>query len=473
MRCGHLKMFWQTLRFRLTFWNTAVVLVVVLTTLVGVREGVRRAFLAEFDQLLREDSREIKLATQQFHDKRELLYLLLNSQAEGHGPHRWFVQMFDAQGQLIWASKNTPILAAPAAPFVDQIWVEAPPFRYWQTRIEPSKQTRLLLRVGASLETVDEDVATLTKIMLLAGGGILLLAPLGGYWLASRAIHPLSRIIATTDRLHPADLQERLPLRHTSDELDQLSLTINGLLDRIAAFLVRKRDFVANASHELRSPLAAVRSAVEVALAAPRTNEEYVNLLTDVMEQCAALEDLVNRLLVLAEGTGDILTTPGQRTRLDQVATKAVEMFQGVAETRDITLAVVALEEVMVPGSPYYLRQVVNNLLDNALKFSASGSRVAVEVRADSPGRRALLRITDTGIGIAAEDLPRIFERFYRSNKSRSPDDGPRGHGLGLSICQAIIMALQGEIHVQSTPGQGSCFTVLLPFPNPNKQGAC
>ena len=167
----------------------------------------------------------------------------------------------------------------------------------------------LWFRIGISKEAVLTSVAKLDRIMLFAGLGIIIATPLGAYILAGRATRPLAKIIATTARLNPENLHERLHIRGTNDELDQLSETINGMLDRIASYIDRHRDFIADAAHELRSPLTAIRSSVEVALNRPRNTEEYQSLLFDVMEECSGLANLVNRLLFLAEGDAGRLAT--------------------------------------------------------------------------------------------------------------------------------------------------------------------
>ena len=248
------------------------------------------------------------------------------------------------------------------------------------------------------------------------------------------------------------------------DELDQLSQTINGMLDRIATYIERNREFVANAAHELRSPLAAIRSTVEVALNRSRTPEEYTLLLTDVMEECSRLAGLVNRLLLLAEGDAGRLGARDQSVRLDKVVREALDMFEGVAETRGITLHSTDLPAVIVPGDEYHLRQVVRNLIDNAIKYNRNPGEVVVHLRVDSARKQALLIVKDSGIGIDKEVLPRIFERFYRADKARTREKERAGYGLGLSICQTVIQALHGEITVESDAGRGCTFTVRLPL---------
>jgi signal transduction histidine kinase len=292
-------------------------------------------------------------------------------------------------------------------------------------------------------------------------------------------------MIRTTARLRPGELGQRMPIRGTGDELDSLARTINGLLDRITSYLKQEHDFLANAAHDLRTPLAAIRSSVEVALSGRRTEAEYHELLALVIDQCSALQTLVNQLLLLAETDADRLQTDPEPVALDQVVARATEMFEAVAEFHGIELRTAGLAPALVAGNRHHLRQVVNNLLDNAIKFTAanlpaqaepgtnggppareSGGRptIDVELVRDDQRQQVRLRVTDGGIGIAAEHLPHIFERFYRSDKVRGRDSATHGNGLGLSICKAIVEAHSGTIQVRSQLGHGTVFIVNLPL---------
>jgi signal transduction histidine kinase len=181
------------------------------------------------------------------------------------------------------------------------------------------------------------------------------------------------------------------------------------------------------------------------------------------MEECASLEMLVNQLLLLAEGDAGRLALRTEGVRLDQVVQKSLEMFSGVAESGEVQLQATALAPVTVVGAEGHLRQVINNLVDNALKFTPPGGRVTVEVAAEPGDGQARMVVADNGTGIGPEDLPHIFERFYRGDKARHRN-GRHGTGLGLSICQSIVSALRGTIEVDSTPGHGSRFKVYLPL---------
>jgi signal transduction histidine kinase len=311
-------------------------------------------------------------------------------------------------------------------------------------------------------------MALIDNLVLSTGLVVLLLSPVVGHLLTSRTIQPLAQMIRTTARLQPDEVDERLPIRGTGDELDSLAQTINGLLDRIAKYIQQEHDFLANAAHDLRTPLAAIRSSVEVALGVDRSDEEYRETLSLVIEQCSALQTLVNQLLLLAETDAGRLQSDAEPVPLDQVVGRVVEMFQGVADDHGVDLRVRELPAVSVSGNRHHLRQVVSNLLDNAIKFSAARAgaeeQVTIELERDDIARVARLRVSDTGIGISPEDAPNIFDRFFRADKARARDGIAGGTGLGLSICKSIVEAHRGQIAVASEPGSGATFTVTLPL---------
>ena len=310
---------------------------------------------------------------------------------------------------------------------------------------------------------MNADIARLDRFVVLCACGVLVVAPLCGYWLAGRATQPLAEIIQTTARLRPSYLHERLAIRGTGDELDRLSETLNRLLDRIGSYLQEHRDFLANSAHELRTPLAAIRSSIEVALAGGRTSEEYEELLTEIIEESGSLELLVNQLLLLSETEAERLKVVKQRIQFDELVEKAIDMFGGVAEFRDIKLACPALPSAIVHGNQQHLRQVIYNLLDNALKFTPAGGRVTVQLRIDAARDTVVFSVSDSGPGIPEGDLPHVFDRFFQGHRPRTGPSEKRGTGLGLSICQAIVQAHDGTIEVASQVGHGTRFTVCLP----------
>jgi len=462
MRFAKLREVFGTLHFRLTMWHTATLLFMVVATLLAVREGVRSALLQETDQLLSEDAGEMSLVVNEFLPDVEQIEHALERKASTHAHRGLFVELLDAQGKVIWNSESTPALPANLRLKSGQPATFAGQRILQQELTRPAAGARVI-RIGSSLEPLVADVDKLTKLMLIVGAIVLLISPLGGYWLAGRATRPLARIIDTTARLHPSKLDERLQLRGTRDELDRLSLTVNGLLDRIAAYLEQNRQFTANAAHELRSPLAAIQNSLEVGLGAERSTEEYKELLGETLESCGGLRDLVNQLLQLAESDAGRIEIGPHALPLDQVIQKACDMFAGVAEAVDSRLTIGCLEPAQVYGDASRLRQVINNLLDNAIKFSSAGGSIVVKLFTDPFSMHVVLQVSDTGAGIPQEDLPHVFERFYQADKSRQRRERRGGTGLGLSICQSIVAAHGGTIEIDSELGRGTTVTVKLP----------
>lgn len=435
-----------------------------LVTLMGLQQGVRWALLREMDQLLIEDVQEIALALKELPpDEFDNYTAELNRKAVVHRHHGWFVELLSDDRQVLWTSVATPDVEFPMPPFDSSVPSTFGQYRLVFRQLTTHDHQVEAIRVGSSLAFLSEDLAIIDRFVLLAAGFVLILAPLTGYLLAGRTVRSIGDIIQTAARLRPSHLNERLPLRGTDDELDQLAKTVNGLLDRIAAYLEQKRDFLANAAHELRTPLAAIRSSVEVALNSHRSSEEYQELLIDIIDEASALETLVNQLLLISETEAEKIKSDFDDVAFHDVVQKGVDMFLGVAETRNITLKAHIEQPLIVPGIRGHLRQLVNNLIDNAIKYTPSGGAVTVTLAADPQSDVVQLDVQDNGIGIAPEDLPHVFDRFFRADRSRTRGQDIVGTGLGLGICRAVVSAHKGTITCRSSIETGTCFTVRLP----------
>jgi signal transduction histidine kinase len=461
---GFDRSLFRSLRFRLSAWNTAAVLLIVVVTLVGLRAALRLTLMSENDHVLLDDTYEVVLAVETFSPNLDEIGDEMERKARGHLDRGLFVQLLDERGSPLLTRGTPPeLVQQPGTAVYVPALSTVGGFRVVERAITKAGVPRYTVRVGASLANVDGDVATVTRLMVAAGVVILFVAPLSGYLLAGRATRPLARIITTAARLRPSHMEERLPIRGAGDELDQLSRTINRFLDLLADYLDRNREFVANAAHELRSPLAAVQSSVEVTLNSDRTVGEYQDLLAEIADQCGQLRVLVNQLLLLAEI--DAVRSPAKlhAVRLDVLVERSVEMFRGAAEERGINLVLQADGERSVLGDADRLRQVVNNLIDNSLKFTPAGGEVRVRLRHAADDDQLELTVADTGMGISSADLPHVFERFYRGDKSRQRENLTHGNGLGLSICKSIVTAHGGTIHAESRAGQGAMLVVCLP----------
>ncbi|MEQ8789145.1 MAG: ATP-binding protein [Pirellulaceae bacterium] len=464
MRFAQISRTVRSLTFRLTAWNTLVVVLVGIAALVTAREGLRYTLLLETDGILHDEAAELSLAVEELYPDQQDIAEVLQRKSESHADHEWFLQLLDADGRTVWESENLPekIRARSISPNAPSTIVALDGWHFAQRPIRRRGIPAYWIRIGTPTQFIDDDVNRITEIMIPAALIITMLSPLGGYVLARRAVVPLRQIINTTRSLRPTNLEERLPLRDTGDELDQLSGEINDFLDQIADHIDRQRGFLANAAHELRSPLAAIQGSLDVAISRKRSVEEYEELLPVVIDECARLTTLVNQLLVLAENEAKSDRAQQERVRLDEAVRKSIEMFSGVTEEQEVRMTADIEPGVEVFGCLPHLRQVIANLIDNAVKFTPSGGEIQVSLR--RVGDDAVeFRVRDTGVGIEREDLPRVFDRFYRGDKAHQHAQGQYGSGLGLSICSAIVAAHLGTIEVESVPGEGTCFTLTLP----------
>jgi two-component system heavy metal sensor histidine kinase CusS len=324
------------------------------------------------------------------------------------------------------------------------------------------------LLLAAPRADLDNDARFLERTMATGFAVALVWTVL----VALAVVHRLTRdhrtIAEVARRVAAGDLAARIDLQHGDREIVQLARDIDAMIERLGLLLGLQQRFVANAAHELRSPLTAVRTSAEVALGRDRSPQEYRELLGELVEQAEGLGALINRLLVLAEGDAGQLRGGGEVVPLARLAERAAEMFRGVAEHRGVTLRTAVAAPAPVLGEAAHLRQVVNNLIDNALKFTPAGGSVGVEVTAE--GGAAVLRVSDTGPGIPPADLRLVFDRFVGGDRSRRRGHPAGGTGLGLSICRAVVHGYRGTITLDSAPGR-TVATVRLPLAGAARPG--
>lgn len=467
MSSGVVKVTWwqwiRSLQSRLLVWNTLVILALAVAMLVALRMGLWYTLIREEDQLLREDIAEVRLFLIRSKPIDWVqVQQAINEKATGHAPRNWFCEILKVNGDVVITTDQSPALEWSHFTDDQAAILTIDRFRVCQQPIGIDQIGTVIIRVGATLDDVRDDVARVTQLATIIGLGLLLLAPFGGYLLAKRAILPLKQINQTTAGLRPSHLEERLVSRQTGDELDQLTDTINGFLDRIANYLEKNRELVANAAHELRSPLTAIRSSAEVALHQDRSVDDYKEFLARVVEESSRLGMLVNQLLLLAESDANRLELKNQIVTLDQLVKRCVDMFDGVAELRGIRL-VIETTPATTMGDEHQLRQVFLNLLDNAMKFTQQGGTISARVWLED--HHIHITIQDSGMGISKADLPKVFDRFFRANRERERRS-QGGTGLGLSICQAIVTAHRGTIELTSEPGHGTTAHIMLPHVN-------
>jgi heavy metal sensor kinase len=329
--------------------------------------------------------------------------------------------------------------------------------RVYTTPIVENEQIIGVVQVARTLEDVQNTLQRLLAALLISIPVLVCGAALGGYVLAARALTPIDTITRTARRISAEDLHARLNLPPTDDEVGRLAATFDTMLDRLDASFQRERQFTADASHELRTPLAAMQAILGVIREQRRTPEDYEQALDDIAEETNRLRALADDLLRLARGEA---YKPVARETVDltTLLQDVTDSLAPLAESKGLSISCEARRQLLVRGDSDGLIRLFVNLLDNAIKYTECGG---ITVRTTIGNDRTDVIIGDTGIGIATDQLPRVFDRFYRIETSRTT----HGAGLGLAIAHDIAHAHGGTIAVQSAIGIGTTFTVRLPQP--------
>jgi signal transduction histidine kinase len=316
-----------------------------------------------------------------------------------------------------------------------------------------------LLEVGGSTEGRDRVLGRFRQAAAWLLIPIAVLGFSGGVLLASRALQPIRRIVQTVRAIEAGSIDARVPTYRTGDELDELSMLFNSMLEKISFLIRGMRSALDNVAHDLRTPIARIRGVAEVALRSDDSADDARQALAECVEESDHLLTMLNTLMDISEAESGALTLNVDAVNLAELVEGAADLYRHVAEEKGVALSTRAASELWVAADRTRLRQVLANLLDNAIKYTPAGGRI--EVTAEQDRDRVVVRVADTGIGMTPDELPRIWERLYRGDQSRSQ----RGLGLGLSLVRAVVEAHRGRIEVSSVAGGGSVFTVVLPLP--------
>jgi heavy metal sensor kinase len=452
-----------SIRVKLTAWYVAILVaslsVFGIAAVVAMRKGIEKSV----DESLEGQADGVEETRGRvLHEQPERLQDELREHQELR-EQADFLQVCDQNGRWIYRSRlmahyDLPVPARASYSAYNVMSVDLP-LRVLVREMNAGSDT-YRIQVAIPMDDFYEAIDRFKWTVLLLSPLVIVLASSGGYWLSRRALAPVDQITRAAQDINSNNLAKRLDVPPSGDELQRLSETLNSMLGRLESSFNRITQFTADASHELRTPLALMRTTTEVSLRTSHTVDEYRDAHEEVLSELETTSSLLENLMVLARADAGVETLQRAPINLAESLRDACKDGRVLAQVKQLRFTEnIDAQELFVEGDSRALHRLFLILIDNAVKYTPSGGSIAVKLRRSNDS--ALAEFRDTGIGIAADDLPRIFDRFYRADKARSRELG--GVGLGLSIARWVAETHRGSIEVQSTPGAGSVFVVRLP----------
>lgn len=459
----------RSVRVRLTLWHLTALVIVLLLYAGGVFAFVRHSLVADLDRQLQED---FNRAEDSFHQNPDgtLSWLVAD-----HDPDATDPEATQGPWACVWALDGRPLYRDPLAPrpvteftrtadaaraAFQSVQVPGGPWIRQLTGSQEVADKTAIVRVARSEEWLRRELRSLLVVLGLGLPLACVFAGFGAYLVARRALAPIDRMATAAQHITAERLSDRLPVDNPHDELGHLASVFNNTFSRLEASFDQLRRFTADASHEMRTPLTAIRAVGEVGLREPRTEHAYREIIGSMLEEADRLNRLVESLLTLARADAGHVRVNRDRIDLGALAAEVVEHLSVLAEDKRQSITVDSPRPVFVLADRVLLRQAVLNLVDNAIRYGSVQGKVRVAVGAEPS--QATLAVQDSGPGIPPEHVEKIFDRFYRIEKSRSRDAG--GVGLGLSIARWAVQVHGGRIEVEPAESGGSVFRIVLPY---------
>ena len=448
---------------RLTVWYFGILALILSLFSLTAYFGMRNSIYRTVDEQLRtrmEGVRRLIERTVRYEPDDLRRELREHSELAGNT----LLQVADQNGNWLYRSASTDRYEIPrsqeASDVPSTLVLNNVPLRVLSTEIQVGNQL-YFTQAAAPLDDFFSALHRFATLLFITIPILLLSAAAGGYWISRRALAPVDQISQTAKSISVQNLSSRLIVPQTGDELQRLSETLNGMLERLEASFKKIIQFTADASHELRTPVAVMRTRTELSLRKVRSADEYRETVAQVHSELEKTSELVERLMLLARADYGVEALQLSIADLGAIVREACGQGRMLAEAKNISFGEqIPGEPLWVKGDAHALRRLFLILIDNAIKYTPGGGRVEVVLARENGF--AIGEVQDTGIGIAPEHLPNVFERFYRADKARSRESG--GVGLGLSIGRWIAEAHGGMIDVQSSLGGGSIFKLRLPL---------
>ena len=448
--------FFKSIRTRLTLWYLAVIVVLLLIFSSVAYFMLDYTLYNNLDNTLQNRANSLNSPTYVVPKSNELL---MSFDANGN-------ETQEVGGVTVDTSKLSSLIKKAIAgqnTYLSATDTENHNIRLYATSfLNPFNGQPIVIIVGQTTSEITDVLHTFVYVIVIAMVAIIILAGIGGLFLAERALKPVQQITKTAQNIEGSDLSQRINVK-TDDELGMLASTLNEMIGRLEESFNRQRQFTADASHELRTPLAIMQAEATLALSKERSPDDYRKSLETISQESDYMSSVIGKLLFLARSDAGKEQLTFEDVELKGLITGLASNIEALAQDKGIKFAVDAKEELTVSGDKVKLRQLFINILENAVRYTPADGHISVSlVKQESD---AVISISDTGIGISPEHLPHIFERFYRVDKARARADG--GVGLGLAIAKIIAESHKGNIEVESELGKGTTFTISIPVKGP------
>lgn len=465
---SHLSFNRLAIRWRLTIAYASFVLLLMAGLSVVILYRVHHHLLARADLALWEESNEL-IEELDRSESRTAFLVELDKRFDTH--QHYYFQILSESNERIFQSRFLTGLELPQ-PFVSPSQMRGKRFSDFEIKaigryrlldmaVRDAEDHPLLIRTMSSRDWLDKDFRSYVSMFVTVIPLALIFSTVTGYFVAGRMLSPVKELVQTAEKISANQIDQRLPVINRHDELGELSVALNSTFDRLEKAMEAIRNFTSDAAHELRSPLAVLRTEAEIALRRDRTVEELRAVVLTTLAETRRLGDIVEQLLALGRHDAGIQPMLNDEVPISAVIEDVIARLTPVANAKQIELQARDLPRVFVLGNDVWLSQLFANLVDNAIKFTQSGGRVCVSGKVMDGWLN--IRVDDTGVGLSPGQLEHVFERFYRADPSREHN---KGSGLGLAICKSIVESHSGTISVTSQSGQGATFLVRFPIAN-------
>ena len=453
----------HTLAFRLTLWYAGMFMFSACIAFIFLYLLINSVLRQQTDQGLSSEVRTFSsiLSSQGAEAVKRQAFL----EAQAAGERKIFFRLLYLSGQIFSSSnmsywrdiginKNAvKHLLQEGKPFFDTINI---PDRTHKVRVLYAViGPGMILQLGQSMESHTRFIEIFRKVFILTMAILFVLAVVIGWFMARRALVGVETVTQTARRISDGSLEKRVPVKRVGDEIDQLAITFNQMLDRIQKLVTGIKEMSDNIAHDLKSPITRIRGLAEVSITAGSSLTDFEKMAASTIEECDRLLEMINTMLIISKTEAGVGQLDCHRFDICRLVRHACDLFQSPAEDKGLELVCNTPEIVSIFGDMRLIQRMIANLLDNAIKYTPPHATIHVDLRTTAD-HNVLISVKDSGIGISAQHLPHIFERFYRCDPSRSN----AGTGLGLSFARAVARAHHGDITVSSTPGEGSTFTV-------------